>query len=427
MTRPSTSEASNSTAHRLLAGPAPLSADDLQRRRAGFTVVAALVAAAINASVVVQFVRFGELGMAVYMASAGVLYLGTVVPYRLGHYRITPIYLTLVALVAVSLANILFLDRQAGDYYFLLLVAALTPLAVHSKDRPVGIAITAAAILVFAAAEVLEWQRPFAVPIDAVQSARYRSSTSVLSVMFLAAMVIYFDGRLRAAQEEGRRLYVRSDGLLRNILPDSIVERLESHEGHIAERHSDVTILFADIVGFTPLAQSVSPEALVEILDHMFTGFDALAERHGLEKIKTIGDAYMVAGGLPVAKSDHVQAVARMALDMRTAVEGMSVVLDRPLDVRIGIHTGDVVAGVIGRKKLAYDLWGDTVNTAARMESHGIAGEIQVTSEVRDLLRDDFVFEPRGRIEVKGKGSMECWLLRGGRSAEPAAASASAA
>jgi class 3 adenylate cyclase/CheY-like chemotaxis protein len=198
----------------------------------------------------------------------------------------------------------------------------------------------------------------------------------------------------------------KSEALLLNILPPPIAERLKHAPGIIAEHFEAVTVLFADIVGFTELAAGVAPEALVSLLNEIFSCFDQLAERHGLEKIKTIGDSYMAVGGLPMPLPGHATAVAAMALDMQAAVMTLS---GGVLSVRIGIHSGPVVAGVIGTRKFSYDLWGDTVNVASRMESHGQAGAIQVTATTYELIQHAFRCAARGCIQVKGKGAMEVW------------------
>jgi class 3 adenylate cyclase len=205
----------------------------------------------------------------------------------------------------------------------------------------------------------------------------------------------------------------KSDSLLRNILPEDIAERLKLDPSYIADGFSEVTVLFADIVGFTDLSTRLSPRELVGMLNRLFSAFDDLADKYGLEKIKTIGDAYMVVGGLPEARADHAEAVALMALEMRDAVARVAAETGYDLQVRIGASTGPVVAGVIGKKKFAYDLWGDAVNTASRMESHGLPGEIQVTGSTRAKLKDAFLLESRGSITVKGKGELPVWLVRG--------------
>jgi guanylate cyclase len=209
----------------------------------------------------------------------------------------------------------------------------------------------------------------------------------------------------------------KSERLLLNVLPQPIADRLKAREGVIADGHPDVTVLFADIVDFTPLAERLHPEQMVALLDEVFTAFDRLADEQGLEKIKTIGDAYMVAGGLPMPRPDHVEAVAEMALGMLEEVARCADRFQAPLSVRIGIDTGPVVAGVIGRRKFIYDLWGDTVNTASRMESHGLPGTIQATGAVYERLRDRYEFEDRGSLPVKGKGAMTTFLLVGRKDA----------
>jgi adenylate cyclase len=214
---------------------------------------------------------------------------------------------------------------------------------------------------------------------------------------------------------ERDRLRQRSEQLLRNVLPEPIAERLKAAPGVIADGFDESTVLFADIVNFTPLSEGMPPVEVVALLDEVFTAFDQLATRYGLEKIKTIGDAYMVAGGIPVPRPDHAEAVAGMALDMRAVCVRLGRARGTTLAVRIGMDTGPVVAGVIGRSKFIYDLWGDTVNTASRMESHGVPGQIQVTERVERRLRGRYSFEPRGSIEVKGKGRMPTYLLLGPR------------
>lgn len=212
--------------------------------------------------------------------------------------------------------------------------------------------------------------------------------------------------------EEARR---RSEELLLNILPAPIAQRLEDGEGLIADRFSDVTVLFADIVGFTPMSSHLTPENVVELLDAVFTEFDKIAAYYELEKIKTIGDCYMAVGGIPRPRSDHAERTAGAALDMLRALSALGDRRGLPLSVRIGLHSGDVVAGVIGRQKFIYDLWGDTVNTASRMESHGVGDHIQCTAAVRDLLAHRYEFEPRGEVEIKGMGAMQTYFLVGAR------------
>jgi guanylate cyclase len=214
---------------------------------------------------------------------------------------------------------------------------------------------------------------------------------------------------LRAEQE-------KSEVLLLNILPRPIAERLKAAAQTIADHFAAVSILFADVVDFTPLAQRLPPAQMVGILDQLFSHFDVLVERHGLEKIKTIGDCYMAAAGVPDPSPDHARKAALLALEMRDVLATSAVAGQPGLELRIGINSGPVVAGVIGTKRFLYDLWGDAVNTASRMESHGTPGEIQITRATYELLKDEFVCRRRGTILVKGKGRMETWYLVGSRS-----------
>ncbi|MDW6024349.1 adenylate/guanylate cyclase domain-containing protein [Mesorhizobium sp. BAC0120] len=206
--------------------------------------------------------------------------------------------------------------------------------------------------------------------------------------------------------------YARSEALLSSIMPDKIAARLKREpQSIIADKYDQVTLLFADVVNFTPKASLLTPEELVAFLNRIFSSFDALAEQHGLEKIKTIGDAYMVAGGLPEAQPEQVATAANMALDMLETVRDLSDEIGEEVSVRIGIHTGPAVAGVLGKRKLFYDVWGDTVNTAARMEAFGSPGRIQVTEAVYMLLDGAYAFEQRGVIDIKGKGPMAVYYL----------------
>ncbi|HEX8458979.1 MAG TPA: adenylate/guanylate cyclase domain-containing protein [Pyrinomonadaceae bacterium] len=205
----------------------------------------------------------------------------------------------------------------------------------------------------------------------------------------------------------------KSERLLLNILPSAIAERLKEEQGIIAESFTEATILFADVVGFTQMSARITPVELVYLLNEIFSAFDELATRHGLEKIKTIGDAYMVASGLPERRPDHAEAMAELALDMQDALAAFNRARAASLDIRTGINTGPVVAGIIGTSKFIYDLWGDAVNTASRMESHSTPGRIQVTEATYERLRDRYRLEPRGTVNVKGKGEMPTYFLLG--------------
>jgi len=228
--------------------------------------------------------------------------------------------------------------------------------------------------------------------------------------MFAAVLVLGEAVRSRRALALEQE---RSERLLLNVLPASIAARLKAGEEVIADAFPEVTVLFADLVDFTRRSQRISPAQVVAALNELFSVFDRLAQCNGLEKIKTIGDAYMVAGGLPDPRPNHAEAVAEMALAIREEVARRVDPSGQPLAVRIGIDTGPVEAGVIGTSKFSYDLWGDTVNTASRMESHGVAGRIQVTARTYERLRDGYRFQHRGPIPVRGMGEMVTYFLVG--------------
>jgi adenylate cyclase len=244
---------------------------------------------------------------------------------------------------------------------------------------------------------------------------------NVLGVSATAYLVLQYFMRARErilAELEEQHLALqaeqeKSERLLLSILPAPIAARLKDSTDVIADGFTGVTVLFADIVEFTPLADRLPPHDVVALLNRVFSAFDVLTEHHDLEKIKTIGDAYMVAGGLPIPRPDHAEAVAEMALDMLKEVDRCGREAGFPLAIRVGIDSGPVVAGVIGRRKFIYDLWGDTVNTASRMESHGLAGQIQVTSRAYERLKGRYELRERGEIDVKGKGAMTTYLLLG--------------
>ena len=237
---------------------------------------------------------------------------------------------------------------------------------------------------------------------------------AVIAITF--GLLYHFVGRRNFFQQQ-------AEMLLLNILPKEISDALKAEQRTIADQYTDVSILFADVVGFTPIAAKMSPMELVGLLNQVFLCFDGLVEKYDLEKIKTIGDCYMVASGVPRRRSDHATALVDLALDMHAAVAGTRFG-GRQLAFRIGINSGPVVAGIIGRKKFTYDLWGESVNLASRMESHGRARCIQITRSTYELIKDAFYCEAMGLIEVKGAGQMEVWHVLGSKKPDTAAISA---
>ncbi len=225
---------------------------------------------------------------------------------------------------------------------------------------------------------------------------------AVGSLVFM--MVFYFVGQKNIFQQ-------KSETLLLNILPKEIAAILKNESRTIADHYEEASVLFADMVGFTPLSAQLPPVEMVELLNEVFSFFDSLLDKYGVEKIRTIGDSYMVASGVPRGRPDHAQALARMALDMRDYISTHTFRNGQRVSFRIGINSGSMIAGVIGRRKFVYDVWGDAVNIASRMESHGLGDAVQITQTTYELIKDEFVCEPRGTVNVKGKGEMEVWLV----------------
>jgi adenylate cyclase len=242
---------------------------------------------------------------------------------------------------------------------------------------------------------------------------RWFSTTMVALNVVVGGAVVFLLLAVFAKQRQDAQDV--AENLLLNILPRTIADKLKADPSTIADSYSSASVLFADVVEFTPLAEALPAERVVEMLDQLFGHFDTLAERYDLEKIKTIGDCYMAAAGIPLPRPDHARTVALLALDMMEAVRASGAMGALDFELRIGLNSGPVVAGVIGRKRFLYDLWGDAVNTAGRMQTESIPGRIQTTRATYELLKDEFAFERRGTIPVKGKGDMETWYLLGRR------------
>jgi class 3 adenylate cyclase len=245
-------------------------------------------------------------------------------------------------------------------------------------------------------------------PDDLTVMGPLRVLQTVINLLVPAAIAL---GLVRFIDEERLVARRQSDALLLNVLPQETAERLKKGERVIADHYDEASVLFADIVNFTPLSEEKPPQEMVSLLNELFTEFDRLADGYGLEKIKTIGDAYMIVAGVPEPRDDHAQVAVEMALAMHRVVSAQPPVNGRRLEVRIGIASGPLVAGVIGERKFSYDLWGDTVNTASRMESSGIPGCVHITTETLELLDGRYPFERRDAVEVKGKGPMTTWTL----------------
>ncbi|BBX22599.1 adenylate cyclase [Mycolicibacter terrae] len=299
------------------------------------------------------------------------------------------------------------------QFYFL--AAASISVLILGVDR----IKLAAAVAAVGAALTIALQ--FLVPPDNLNQPAWLRNLSfvlvVVSACFMVVATIWFALREIAHAEAAMEAeYERSEALLANILPTAVADRLKNPAVDvIADSYPDASVLFADIADFTRRASQTEPGQLVEFLNELYTGLDRLVDRHGLEKIKTSGDSYMVVSGVPNPRPDHLHALARLALDIADTIAELRDPLGRPVSLRIGLAAGPVVAGVVGNRRFFYDVWGDAVNLASRMESTGSQDRIQVPQDVYDRLSGDFVLEERGDIKVKGKGVMHTWFLVGER------------
>lgn len=352
--------------------------------------------------------------LALANAVATLLYAGVPLLHRLGPVA-APIFATVV-LYLDMLFYIVLIGTGISIQFYILLGVPLAVLYLGPEQRALAVASAATAATLIVAAFLL-------VPNDTGLLPRWLTVASlitntVVSCAILLVIVSYSLDQAARAEAAAEREHERSERLLSNILPGPIAARLKNDgSAVIADRHDEASVLFADMEGFTTQASDTPPDDLVRFLNRVFSDFDRLVERHGLEKIKTTGDAYMVVSGVPVARPDHAQALAALALEMRDAATEWRDPRGRKVPIRIGISSGPVVAGVVGTRKFFYDVWGDAVNVAARMETTGSAGKIQVSQDIYQRLQDEFVLEPRGEIDVKGKGKMTTWFLVAHRSA----------
>lgn len=387
------------------------------RRRLAVINVVSLIASAMSVGyfslyILYDFDSLWAPTMVVVIQS--VLYLFSPIMHRIsdtaGAYYFCGVWLAAILIIC------LLTGAENGAQYYFLPGAAGILLFFGPSRQVLASLLSVVPLALFVIIEVIALEPASFVHLDPFVLA-FNYYAAVLGSYFLIfIMLLYAFTQTRRAEDALEREHERSERLLGNLLPDSIAVRLkDAPETIIADDLGQVTILFADIVDFTPRSLRMSPPDLVAFLNRIFTEFDKLAEKYGLEKIKTIGDAYMVAAGMPDPRPDHAEALAQMALDIIDVTQRLSREMGEDVAVRIGLHTGQAVAGVIGTRKFFYDVWGDTVNTAARMESHGEPGRIQVTREAYEALKEQYVFEARGEIEIKGKGKIDTWWLCGRR------------
>jgi class 3 adenylate cyclase len=391
-------------------------AETVARRQRVLTITAWL-AVMVSASFVVVQVVDGAWSWQLTSINVGTAIVFAIVPllHRFGDL-VAPLTFIGAAYVSVFVSA-WDVGTGTGAQFFYLVAACLLVLLLGIEHI-----VLAASLTAVAAALIIALQ--FLVPRDTgLQPAWAQSMGFVITTVSACAMVVvtvWFALRDTARAEAVMEAeYDRSEALLANMLPASIAERLKEPERNvIADKYDDASVLFADIVGFTERASSTAPADLVRFLDRLYSAFDALVDKHGLEKIKVSGDSYMVVSGVPRPRPDHVRALADFAIEMADVAAGLKDPHGLSVPLRVGMACGPVVAGVVGSRRFFYDVWGDAVNVASRMESTDSVGQIQVPEDMYERLKDEFVLRERGRIEVKGKGIMRTWYLVGRKAAE---------
>ncbi|MGV9797420.1 adenylate/guanylate cyclase domain-containing protein [Mycobacterium sp. NPDC003449] len=382
------------------------SASSRQRVLTIATYIAAVVSGGFGIFQLVvggQVWRFGFINLA-----SACLFVMVPLLYRFGEL-IAPLTFFVIAYLSVSFMCYE-IGTGSGLQFYLLVSATLVVLVLGVERIVLAATLAGMAVAAIIALELL-------VPDDRGLGPPWTLTVGFVSAAVSAAVMmfatVWYSLRETARAERAMEAeYQRSEKLLANILPATIADRLKDPARTIiADKYDDASILFADIAGYTERASDTTPTDLVRFLDQLYTDLDALVDRHGLEKVKTSGDSYMVVSGVPRPRKDHVEALAGLALDMAAAVAGLTDPQGRAVPLRIGLASGPVVAGVVGARKFFYDVWGDAVNVASRMESTDVAGRIQVPQDVHDRLSATFLLEERGEVDIKGKGVMRTWYL----------------
>ncbi|OBK11010.1 adenylate cyclase [Mycobacterium asiaticum] len=356
------------------------------------------------------FIGHGGLLTVTLSVVSTVVYLAIPLLYRFGQL-VPPIAFTVAAYVLITAVSI-HVGTGSGLQFYYLVGASIVVLVLGIDHLALASVLAAAGAALTIALQVLVPEKTGVQPDWAYD---FGFVLSIVSAWFMVVATVWYALReITRAERTIEAEYHRSEALLTNILPASIAQRLKARsDAVIADKYDDASVLFADIAGFTRRASNIPATEVVGFLDGFYTRLDALVDRHGLEKIKTTGDSYMVVSGVPEPRPDHLEALAHLALEIVDAVAGLKDSRGREVPLRIGLAAGPVVAGVVGARKFFYDVWGDAVNVASRMESTGVEGRIQVPQDVYERLRHAFVFEDRGDIEVKGKGLMHTWHLVG--------------
>jgi adenylate cyclase len=381
------------------------------------TVIAAAVSASF--SVVQLLAEHGVSRIALINLGTAAIFTAVPLLHRYGDL-VAPLTMIITSYVSLSVVtwNI---GTGAGSQFYFLVAATIAVLVLGIEHI-----VLACALVAIGAAIVITLQ--FTVPADTglqpTWSMHLGFVVSVTTACVMAVATVWYALReIERAEEAMEEEYGRSESLLANILPESIATRLKNPATTtIADKYDDASVLFADIAGYTERASQSTPGDLVDFLNLLYTEFDRLVEKHGLEKIKTTGDGYIVVSGVPEPRDDHLEALACLALSMSDSIAGLEVQAGQAVPMRIGMGVGPVVAGVVGTRRFFYDVWGDAVNVASRMESSGVEGRIQVPQQVYERLNEQFVFELRGDVEIKGKGVMRTWFLVAQRDVDSVAA-----
>jgi adenylate cyclase len=379
------------------------------------------IAAAVSASfsVVQLLAEHGVWGIGLINLGGAVIFAAVPLLHRFGDL-VAPLTMILTSYVSLSVVT-WSIGTGAGLQFYFLVAATIAVLVLGIEHI-----VLACALVALGAAIVITLQ--FTVPADTgIQPAWSMHLGFVVSVTTACVMAVatvwYALREIERAEAAMEEEYGRSESLLANILPASIATRLKNPATTtIADKYDDASVLFADIAGYTERASQSTPADLVDFLNLLYTEFDRLVEKHGLEKIKTSGDGYIVVSGVPEPRADHLEALACLALNMSDSIAGLEVQAGQAVPMRIGMGVGPVVAGVVGTRRFFYDVWGDAVNVASRMESSGVEGRVQVPQQVYERLNKEFVFELRGDVEIKGKGVMRTWFLVAQRDVDSVAA-----
>ncbi len=386
-------------------------------RRARILTIAAWLAVLVSVSFVVMQILTGSWTWKVSSINVIGAMVFAFVPWLQRFGELVAPLTFLGAAYASVFASVWDVGTGSGGQFFFLVGACLVVLLLGIEHIVLASALAAVAAGLIIAVEFL-FPRETALQPEWAQSAGF-VITAVSSVVMVVVTVWFALRDTARAEAVMEAQYERSEALVANMLPASIAERLKEPDRNvIADKYDEASVLFADIVGFTERASSTAPADLVRFLDRLYGAFDALVDNHGLEKIKVSGDSYMVVSGVPRPRADHAQALADFALDMANVAAGLKDPHGHPVPLRIGMACGPVVAGVVGSRRFFYDVWGDAVNVASRMESTDSVGRIQVPQAMYERLKDEFVLQERGHIDVKGKGLMRTWYLIGRKATE---------